>query len=123
MAQAGVGVLAHPQERLLVEARRVQRERQELRGAVEVLDQGAHPPRRVLPVVAEVDLDRLLVERPLEGLRIEVARAFVEHAREQHAQARLVRRVLRRAAAHGEFERDHRNRVGFDQPERQPARA
>ncbi len=34
----------------------------------------------------------------------------------------LVRRVLRRAAAHGEFQRDDGDGVGFDQPRRQPAR-
>ncbi len=122
MPQPGVGVLAHAQERLLVEARRIDGEAQELGGAIEVLDQRAHPAAERVAVVVERDLDRLLVERPLEGLRIEVARAFVEQAREQHAHSRLVGRVLRRAAADGEFERDQRNGGGFDQPEGEAAR-
>ena len=43
VAQARVGVLAHPQERLLVEARRVDGEPQKFDGAVEILHQRAHP--------------------------------------------------------------------------------
>ena len=118
VAQAGVHVLAHPLERLLVESRRVDGEAQELGGAVEVLGQRAHAPAPMVAVAVEAHLDRLLVERPVKGLRIEVARALVEEPRHQGAEAGLVGRVLRRAAAHGEFERDQRHRVGVG-----PARA
>ena len=77
----------------------------------------------MIAVAVERHLDRLLVERPVEGLRIEVARAFVEEARDQRAQARLAGRVLRRAPAHREFERDERHRVRPDEPEFQAARS
>ena len=116
VAQAGVHVLAHPLERLLVESRRVDREPQKLGGAIEVLGQRAHPPAPMVAVAMERHLDRLLVERPVKGLRIEVSRALVEEPRHQRAKAGLVGRVLRRAAAHGEFERHQRHRIGADEP-------
>ena len=115
-------MLAHADERLVVEAGRIDGEAEKLRRPVEVLRQRPHPAALVVAVVAEMQLDRLLVERLLEGLRIEVAGALVQHAREQHVKPGLLRRVLRRAAAHGEFERDQRNGGQFDEPEGEPAR-
>ena len=122
VAQARVHMLAHPLERLLVEPRRVDREPQQLGGAIEVLGQRAHPPAPMVAVAMERHLDRLLVERPVKALRIEFARALVEEPRHQRAEAGLVGRVLRRAAAHGEFERHQRHRIGADEPQREAAR-
>ena len=122
MAQARVHVLAHALERLLVEARRVDRKPQEFGGAVEVLYERAHAPAPIVAVAVEGHLDRLLVERPVERLRIEFARAFVEEPRDERSEARLAVRVLRRAPTHGELERDERHRVGPDEPQLQAAR-
>ena len=77
----------------------------------------------MIAVAMERHFDRFLVESAVKGLRIEFARALVEHGRHQRAQARLFRRVLRRAAAHREFERNDRHRVRRDEPEFQAARA
>ena len=111
MAQARVHVLPHALERLLVEPRRVDREAEKLGGAIDVLDERAHAPAPMVPVAMEAHLDRLLVERPVERLRVEFSRALVEERRHERPKARLVGRVLRRAAAHGELERNQRNRV------------
>ena len=123
VAQARVHVLAHAFERLLVEPRRVDREAQQLCGAIEVLGERAHAPAPMIAVALERHFDRLLVQGAVKRLRIEFARALVEEPRHQRAQARLVRRVLRRAAAHGEFERNERHRVRRDEPKFQAARA
>ncbi len=120
--QSRVGVLADANERLLVEARLIDRKAQEFGGAVEVLDKRSHAPAHRGAVGVERDLDRPFVEGALEDLRIEVARAFVEEGGEQHPRARLVGRILGRAAAEREFERDERHSVGFDQPEIKTAR-
>ena len=122
VAQARVHVLAHALERLLVEARRVDREAQEFGGAVEVLDQRAHAPAPMIAVAVELHLDRLFVQRSVEGLQIEFTRALVEETRDERSQARLALRVLRRASAHRKLERDKRHRVGLDQPQLQAAR-
>ena len=122
MAQARVHVLAHPFERLLVEARGVDGEAKQLGGAIEVLGERAHAPAPMIAVAVERHFDRFLVQSAVKGLRIQFARALVEEAGHQGAQAGLLRRVLRRAAAHGEFERNDRHRVGRDEPEFQAAR-
>ena len=123
VAQARVHMLAHAFERLLVEPRGIDGEAKELGGAIEVLDERAHAPAPMITVAVERHFDGFLVERAVKGLRIQFARALVEKRRHQRAQARLVRRVLRRAAAHGEFERNERHRVGGDEPKFQAARA
>ncbi len=123
MPELRVHLLAHALERRLVEARRVDGEAQQFAGAVEMARQRAHPPADMVALAMERDLDRLLVERLLEGLAVEIAGAFVEQAGEQRRGARLARRVLRRAAAKGEFERHQRHRVVLDQPEADAARA
>src|SRR6185312_3281518 len=89
VAQPRVHLLAHPLERLLVEPGRRDREPQELGGAIEVLDQRAHAPAPVIAVAVERYFDRFLVERALERLRIEIARALVEQPGHQGAQARF----------------------------------
>ena len=115
-------MLAHPQERLLVEARRIDGEAHEFGGAVEILNQCPHPTGHVVAVVVERHFDRLLVQRLLEGLRLEIAAAFVEKAGEHHAEPGLVGGVLRGPAAHGEFERDERH-GGRIRPARTSGRA
>ena len=120
--QLRVHLLAHALERRLVEARRVEAKAQQLAGAVEMAREGAHPPADMVALAMEGDFDRLLVERLLEGLVVEIARAFVEQAGQQGRGARLARRVLRRAAAKGEFERHQGNRIVLDQPKANAAR-
>ena len=123
VAQARVHVLAHAVEGLLVEPWGVDRQPQQLGGAIEVLGQRAHPPAPMIAVAMERHFDRDLVEGAVKRLGIEIGRTLVEKRRHQRAEARLVRRVLRRAAAHGEFERNERHRMGGDEPKFQPARA
>ena len=117
-----VHLLAHARERRLVETRRVEGEAQQFAGAVEIALQRAHPPAEVIVFGLERNFDRLFFERVLERLAVEIARAFVEQAREQRRRARLALGVLRRAAAKSEFERHQRNRVVLDQPEANAAR-
>ena len=76
----------------------------------------------MVALAMEGKLDRLLVERLLEGLVVEIAGAFVEQAGEHASRAGLAGRVLRRAAAKGELERHQRHRVVLDQPEAHAAR-
>ena len=87
VADLGEQLLAHARRRRLVEARRVDREPQQFAGAVEMARQRLHPSADVVALGMEGELDRLLVERLLEGLVVEIARAFVEQAGE-HASAR-----------------------------------
>ena len=58
---------------------------------------------------AEAQFDGAAVEAFVEGAGIEVARTFVERVGDQIADAGLVGRVLRRAAAEGIFHRDQRH--------------
>ena len=122
VADLGEQLLAHARRRRLVEARRVDREAQQFAGAVEMARQRLHPAADVVALGMEGEFDRLLVERLLEGLVVEIARAFVEQAGEHRQRAGLAGGVLRRAAAEGEFERHQRHRIVFDQPEAHAAR-
>ena len=79
----------------------------QLAGAVEVLGERSHAPAPVIAVAMERHFDRFLVQSPVKGLRVQFARAFIEQSRDQGAQARLVRRVLRRAAAHRPAQDEH----------------
>ncbi len=68
VAQARVHVLAHAFERLLVEPRRVDREAQQLCGAIEVLGERAHAPAPMIAVALERHFDRLLVQGAVKRL-------------------------------------------------------
>src|SRR5579883_122706 len=115
-------MLADAQERLFVEARLIDGQAQQFRGAVEIADQAPHPTADMIAVATERNLDRLLVEGAVKSLGIERPGAFIKQAAEQRRRARLAGRVLRRAALEGEFDRDQRHGVVFDQPSLDPAR-
>jgi len=123
VTQPRVHVLAHAFERLLVEPGGVDRKPQEFGSAIEVLGERAHAPAPMIAVAVERHFDRDLVQGAVKRLRIEITRPLVEKSRHQRAEARLFRTVLRRAAAHGEFERNERHRVRWDEPKFQSARA
>ena len=84
--------------------------------------QRLHPSADVIALGMEGELDRFVLERLLEGLVVELARAFVEQAGEHGQRAGLAGGVLGRAAAEAEFERHQRHRIVFDQPEAHAAR-
>ena len=57
----------------------------------------------------EAELDGAAIEPFVEGLGIEVTRAFIEQIGDQIADAGFVGRVLRGAAVEGIFHRDQRH--------------
>ena len=78
MAQMRFHLFAHAIERLLVEARRIDRQRQQSAGAVEMTCQRSHPSADLVGVGVEADLDGLFVERAVKALAVEIAGALVE---------------------------------------------
>jgi hypothetical protein len=122
VADLGQQLLAHPRRRRFVETRRVDGEAGELAGAVEMAGKRLHPPAEEVALGMEGKLDRLLVERFVERLIVEIGGALVEQAGKQSRRAGLAGRVLGGAAAKGEFERHQRHGVIFHQPEAHAAR-
>ena len=82
-----------------LEPRLVQREPQQVEGLVLVFLQRAQRAADVIAVGMEIELDRLALQHVVEGAVIQLAGAFVEQADRHVAGARLVRGILRRAAA------------------------
>ena len=72
-------------------------------------------------VGAKAEMNRELVDGAMKAARVIGAGAFVERRGEQSGESGLFGRVLRRAAANGEFERDERHGVAFDEPDLQAA--
>ena len=114
--ERGVDLAAHALQRFGVETRGVEGERGEFEGLVEIARQRLHVAGELVAVGGEMQADRVIVERALEGLRIEIARALVEHAREDRGGAGLALRILRGAACKGELHGDQRHGVIFHQP-------
>ena len=92
-----------------LEARRGHRLAQQVEGFVPVVLE--HPQRaaEVIPRRGKAELDGAAVEPLVEGLGIQFLGSLVEQAGDHVADAGLVGRILRRAAAEGIFHRDQRH--------------
>ncbi len=99
-----------------VEARRGQGKPQQAKCFVAVFLE--HPQRAAEPVAfdAEAQLDGAAVKPFTEGLGVEIGGAFVEQAGDHVADARLVGRVLSRAARERIFHRHQRNGGVLNEP-------
>ena len=89
--------------------RRGQRRPQQIKGLVLVVAQHAQAAAEGIAAGAEGQLDGAAVEPLMERLGVEIARAFVEEVADQIGDARLVLRILRRAAGKGIFHGDQRH--------------
>ena len=117
--QIGVELRAHALDRLGVEARFGERKAQHVEGFGFVLGKRLQRDVERVGVGAGTELDRLVFQAALEGLRVHVSRPFVEERRRHLQEARLVRRVEPRAALEGGDDGDERHGVlahepGFD---------
>src|SRR5688572_24792228 len=103
--------------RLGIEARRAEREPQQLRRLAAIVAQEARAAGEIVEPGREAELDAAIRHAFLEGLRIDVARAFVEQAGGELRDAFLADRVVARAALEAERHRDDRVDVVLDQPD------
>ena len=115
-ADARAKLAAHPLQRIGVEPRLIQGEAQQLKGGVNIPGQRPQPAGESVAVRPKRQLDRLLLQRLLEGGAVKRARAFVKQTRQHGGGASLARRILRAAAAHGKFQRHQGHGVIFNQP-------
>ena len=103
-------------DRRLVEARRGHRQPEQVECLVLMLRKHAHRPVDAVAGLAEAHFGAGVVEAGLEGVAVEVARAFIEQARHQVGEPFLAGRILRGAAVEHEADRHDRQRVVLDQP-------
>ena len=104
-----------------VETRIGQRQFEQFERLVEMARQGLHVTGKGVAIGAKTKMDGVIFNGVMKAARVIGAGAFVDCAGEQGGDAGLVGRVLRRAAAQREFNRDQRHGVAFDQPCRQTA--
>ena len=94
----------------------MQRKAQKLESLIAILGEGLERAAEIIAIGIEMQIDRQVFELLVEGNGIVRARAFVEHARQEMGDARLVLRVLRRPAREGELNGDQRVGVILDKP-------
>jgi hypothetical protein len=122
-AQIRQHLVAHQLDRLGVEARRRQREAQQLDCGIEICGER---PQRAAEMIApghEAELDRLLLHALLERAGVELARPFVEQRDHHVGDTRLAGWVGVRAAEKRVVDRDHRHGLLAHQPGLDAARA
>ena len=107
---------AHPLDRVGVEARRGQRQMQQVERLVAVLVERAQRAAEIVAADAEAELDGVVFQPLVIGLAVEIAGAFVEQVGGEIGGAGLVGGVLAGAAVKGVIERDQRHRLLAHQP-------
>ena len=121
--QAGDDLSADAFDGVGIEARRRQREAQQIEGFVSVGRQHLDIAEHDIAARVEVHAHGERLQAVLEVDGVEVARALVHHAGDEIGDAVLADRVLSRAAAKGEAHGDQRIVVALDEPSLDAARA
>ena len=96
---------AHALDRVGIEARRAQRQPQQIEGFVAVLVERAQRAVKIVAPDLETELDGVVFQPLVEGLAVEIAGALVEQIGGEVGGARFVRLVLGGAAVEGVVER------------------
>ena len=89
-----------------VEARMGQRQLQQMHGFGRIFLQGGDGDHQIIALGAGAELDGAVGQRFVEGLGIQVARAFVNHGAGKGGQARLAGRIIGRAGRQRDADSD-----------------
>ena len=92
-----------------LEARRGQRHPEQVEGFVSVIPEHAQRTAEIVPRRTEAQFDGAALETLVERLGIQIARTFIEQIGDHVADAGLVGRILRGAAAEGILHREQRH--------------
>ena len=114
--QTGRDLGAHALDGIRIETGLAQRQPQQIEGRVGVAGERAETARHAVTLRRERQFDGPVVERPVEGVGVEVARPLVEQAAQHRRRAGLAGRVLRGAAFEDEVAGNQRYGVVLDQP-------
>ena len=115
-ARVGDHLRTHALQRLGVEPRGCQRQLQEAESFVAMLLEHLHRAAQIVARGREGHLDGAALQPFVEGLGIQISRAFVQRVGGEAAGAGFVGGVLRRAAGEGIFHRDQRHGGVLNQP-------
>ena len=99
-----------------IEARLVQGETKQVHCRIDRPAERLHPARNGVTLGTERDLDRLVVERAMKALGIELPGTLVEQARHHGGGSALAAGILGRTAPEREIDRHERNGVVLHEP-------
>ena len=123
IGEVGQILRAHALDRFRIEARLVERQRQQRDRPVAVLGERLEAAVEGVAAVIEAHAHGQLFHALLELLGRQIAGAFIQHAGKKIGHAFLAGRVLRAAALERKAHGDERNAAFLDQPGRDASRA
>jgi len=114
--QTGDDLVLDACDRVGIEARLVQGERQQIEGDVAMARERLHLAMKFIAAGIETQADGVVGHAALKGFGIEIARTFVEKAGDQIGAAGRIVGIACGAAVEREIDRDQRQGMFLDQP-------